>query len=153
MICGAILFMYPFIWMMSATLAPENEIGKLVLFPSKFLLKSYLQVIDKIPIGRAFLNSVFVTLSITAGVIVFGSMIGYALSRLQFRGRNIIFFVIIFTMTLPFQITLIPQYIIMVKFGWVDTYLALIVPYLINSFAIILFRQHYSICNNMVDIV
>ena len=124
MICGAILFMYPFIWMIGATLAPENEIGKLVLFPSKFLLKSYQQVIDKIPIGRAFLNSVFVTLSITAGVIVFGSMIGYALSRLQFRGRNIIFFVIIFTMTLPFQITLIPQYIIMVKFGWVDTYLA-----------------------------
>jgi len=152
MICGAILFMYPFIWMMSATLAPENEIGTLVLFPSKFLLKSYLQVIDKIPIGRAFLNSVFVTLSITAGVIVFGSMIGYALSRLQFHGRNIIFFVIIFTMTLPFQITLIPQYIIMVKFGWVDTYLALIVPYLINSFAIILFRQHFmSIPQDLID--
>jgi ABC-type glycerol-3-phosphate transport system permease component len=79
-------------------------------------------------------------------------MIGYALSRLQFRGRNIIFFIIIFTMTLPFQITLIPQYIIMVKFGWVDTYLALIVPYLINSFAIILFRQHFmSIPQDLID--
>ena len=56
-------------------------------------------------------------------------MVGYALSRLQFWGRNLIFYIIIFTMTLPFQITLIPQYILMVKFTWVDTYLSLMDNY------------------------
>jgi multiple sugar transport system permease protein len=149
---GAVLFMYPFVWMISATLAPETEIGKLVLLPSAFLLKSYEQVFDKIPIIRAFINSVVVTLSITTGVLVFSSMVGYALSRLEFHGRNLIFYIIIFTMTLPFQITLIPQYILMVKFGWIDTYLALIIPYMMNAFAIIMFRQHFmSIPQDLID--
>lgn len=152
LIIGAIIFMYPFVWMVSATLAPESEIGTLVLLPSEFLLHSYQQVFAKIPIARAFLNSLFVTLSITAGVLIFSSMVGYALSRLRFHGRNLIFYVIVFTMTLPFQITLIPQYILMVKFGWVDSYLALIVPYLINAFAIIMFRQHFlSIPQDLID--
>jgi multiple sugar transport system permease protein len=109
-------------------------------------------VIEKIPMGRAFLNSLFVSFSITAGVLVFGSMVGYALSRLRFRGRQLIFFVIIFTMTLPFQITLIPQYILMVKFGWVDSYLSLIIPYLMNAFAIIMFRQYFmNIPQDLID--
>ncbi|MGB5896012.1 MAG: carbohydrate ABC transporter permease, partial [Ignavibacteriaceae bacterium] len=86
------------------------------------------------------------------GVLIFGSMVGYALSRLEFRGRNLIFYIIIFTMTLPFQITLIPQYIIMVKLGWVDTYLALIVPYLMNALSIIMFRQYFkSIPQDLID--
>ncbi len=152
LLMGALLFMYPFIWMLSASLAPEMELGDLVLLPSTLTLKSYSEVIDKIPIGRAFLNSLLVSLSITGGVLVFGSMVGYALSRLRFRGRQLLFFVIIFTMTLPFQITLIPQYIIMVKFGWVDTYLALIIPYLMNALAIIMFRQYFmSIPQDLID--
>ena len=152
LVFGVVMFTYPFIWMVSASLAPENEIGKLVLFPSRFLLDSYRQVFNKIPIARALLNSIFVSSAITAGVLVFGSMVGYSLSRLQFRGRNLIFYIIIFTMTLPFQITLIPQYILMVKFGWVDTFLALIVPYLMNAFAIIMFRQHFmSIPGALID--
>ncbi len=152
LIIGAIIFTYPFGWMVSASLAPEGEIGKLVLLPSRFLLGSYQQVFEKIPILRAFFNSVLVSSTITLGVIVFGSMVGYSLARLDFRGRNLIFYLIIFTMTLPFQITLIPQYILMVEFRWVDTYLALIVPYLLNSFAIILFRQHFlSIPQDLLD--
>jgi ABC-type glycerol-3-phosphate transport system permease component len=107
---------------------------------------------DKIPIGRALLNSILVASSVTAGVLIFGSMVGYALSRLEFKGRNLIFYIIIFTMTLPFQITLIPQYIIMVKLGWVDTYLALIVPYLMNALSIIMFRQYFkSIPQDLID--
>jgi len=107
---------------------------------------------DKIPIGRALLNSILVASSVTAGVLIFGSMVGYALSRLEFKGRDLIFYVIIFTMTLPFQITLIPQYIIMVKLGWVDTYLALIIPYLMNALSIIMFRQYFkSIPQDLID--
>jgi multiple sugar transport system permease protein len=128
------------------------EISKLTFLPSHFTLDGYRQMIAKIPISRSFINSLIVSLSITGGVLVFGSMVGYALSRLEFRGRNLIFYVIVFTMTLPFQITLIPQYILMVKFGWVDTYLALIIPYLMNAFAIIMFRQYFqSIPKDLID--
>ncbi len=149
---GALIFLYPFLWMLIASIAPENQIGNLTFIPTKLTFNSYIQVFNKIPIGRAFLNSVFVSTSITAGVIIFGSMVGYALSRLEFKGRDLIFYIIIFTMTLPFQITLIPQYIIMVKFHWVDTYWALIVPYLMNALAIILFRQYFkSIPQSLLD--
>jgi ABC-type glycerol-3-phosphate transport system permease component len=138
--------------MITASLAPESEIGSLTLFPSEITFNSYEQMISKIPIGKAFINSMIVAISVTIGVLVFGSMVGYALSRLEFRGRDLIFYIVIFTMTLPFQITLIPQYIIMVKLGWVDTYLALIIPYLMNALAIIMFRQYFkSIPQDLID--
>ncbi len=152
LIVGSISFLYPFIWMLSASLAPENEISNLVLLPSGFTFGSYLQMFDKIPIGRAFINSMIVAGTITSGVLVFGSMVGYALSRLEFAGRNLIFYIIIFTMTLPFQITLIPQYILIVKFGWVDSFAGLIVPYLMNALAIIMFRQYFkTIPQDLID--
>lgn len=144
LVIGALTFIYPFIWMVSASLSPESEIGDLTLFPSVFTIQNYVQMVSKIPIGRALLNSIFVASVTTFGVLVFGSMIGYALSRLHFKGRNAIFLIIIFTMTLPFQITLIPNYILMVKFGWLNTYYALIVPYLVNAFSIIMFRQYFQ---------
>ncbi|RJP56365.1 MAG: carbohydrate ABC transporter permease [Ignavibacteriales bacterium] len=138
--------------MVMASLAPENEISILTLLPSSVSINSYTQMVDKIPIGRSLINSLIVASSVTAGVLIFGSMIGYALSRLEFKGRNTIFYIIIFTMTLPFQITLIPQYIIMVEFGWIDTYLALIVPYFINALGIIMFRQYFkSIPQSLID--
>jgi len=149
---SALIFVYPFYWMVVASLAPENEIGSLTLLPTSFSFSSYFQMFGKIPIGKSFINSMIVASSITTGVLVFGSMIGYALARMEFKGRNLIFYIIVFTMTLPFQITLIPQYIIMVKFGWVDTYLALIVPYLINTLGIIMFRQYFkTIPQSLID--
>ncbi len=152
LIFWTILFLYPFLWMLSATLRPEAEIGSFGIIPSKISLSSYITVFQKIPLGRAFLNSLLVASAITAGVIVLGSMIGYSLARLNFRGKKLIFGIILFTMTLPFQITLIPQYILMVKFQWTDSFLALIIPYLVNTFAIILFRQHFlTIPQDLVD--
>ncbi|MGB5849069.1 MAG: carbohydrate ABC transporter permease [Ignavibacteriaceae bacterium] len=152
LVFGALMFIYPFVWMITATLVPESDISDLTIMPSSISLNSYTQMFDKIPIGRALLNSILVASSVTIGVLIFGSMVGYALSRLEFKGRNLIFYIIIFTMTLPFQITLIPQYIIMVKLGWVDTYLALIVPYLMNALSIIMFRQYFkSIPQDLID--
>ncbi len=152
LIAGALIFLYPFIWMVVASLSPENQIGNLTFLPSKLTFDSYIQMLSKIPIERSFINSIFVSSAVTLGVLVFGSMVGYALSKLEFKGRDLIFYIIIFTMTLPFQITLIPQYILMVKFGWVDTYWALIVPYLMNALGIIMFRQYFkSIPQDLID--
>jgi len=152
LILGAVVFIYPFIWMLSASFAPEREIGNLVFLPDTFSMNSYSQVLDKIPVTRSLLNSLFVSLAITCAVILFGSMVGYALTHLEFKGKSLIFYVIIFTMTLPFQITLIPQYILMVRFHWVDTYLALIVPYAISGLSIIMFQQYFkSIPKDMID--
>jgi ABC-type glycerol-3-phosphate transport system permease component len=141
---ASIVFIYPFLWMLSATLRPESEIGGLNLLPSRLTLTSYAAVFQKIPLLRAFANSLFVSLSVVAAVLVLGSMTGFALSRLHFRGRNLIFLLVIFTMILPVQLILIPLYILMVKLGWVDTYLALIVPYGVNALSVLMFRQAFK---------
>ena len=147
-----VFFIYPFFWMASSTLRPEEEIGGFGLVPSRVTLEHYEEVFNKIPISRAFLNSLIVATSVTIGVLVFGSMVGYALSRLRFKGRNGIFLVILFTMALPFQITIIPLYVLMVKLHWVNTYLALIVPSMITGFSIILFRQYFmAIPQDLID--
>lgn len=141
---AALSFIYPFIWMIMASLSPEKDIGSLVLFPNDLTLENFEMMIAKIPIWRALFNSLFVSAINTGFSLVFGSMVGYALSRMEFKIRDLIFFILIFTMSLPFQITLIPNYVLMVKFGWIDTYLSLTVPFMINAFGIIMFRQAFK---------
>lgn len=85
LVFGALMFLYPFMWMITATLVPESEISSFSIIPSTITFNSYLQMFDKIPIGRALLNSILVASSVTAGVLIFGSMVGYALSRLEFK--------------------------------------------------------------------
>ncbi len=75
LVLGALLFIYPFFWMLMASLIPENQIGNFTLIPNSLSLNSYSQVVDKIPMGRSLLNSIFVSLSITAAVLVLGSMV------------------------------------------------------------------------------
>ena len=149
---AALSFLYPFYWMVLASLTPESQIGELGMAPLDLTFSNYTLMFSKIPIWRSLLNSTIVASLSTLGVLVFGSMTGYALAKLQFKGQNLLFFIIIFTMTLPFQITLIPNYILMVKFRWVDTLAALIIPALNNAFAILLFRQAFkSIPNDLID--
>ena len=140
---GAVIFAYPFLWMIASSLKPEAQIGGFGLYSPDFTLSNYAQVFTRIPIGRAFLNSIIVAITTTASVLVFGSMVGYALARLEFAGKSILYAVVLFTMTLPFQITLIPQYILMVKLGITDTYLALVAPTLMTALSIVLFRQFF----------
>ncbi len=152
LIIFALIFSYPFLWMLSATLKPEIEIGSLSLLSHNFSLDNYRVVFSKINVGRTFFNSIFVSLSVTASVIFFGSIVGYALARLRFFGKSLIINTILFTMVIPFQITMIPMYILMVKFGWIDTYLALIVPAMISTFGILLFRQFFlDIPQDLID--
>ncbi|MDK2976610.1 MAG: multiple sugar transport system permease protein [Candidatus Marinimicrobia bacterium] len=152
LIVGGLIFAYPFLWMISASFKPEIEISHVGLWSSNFTLNSYKAVVQKIPIWRALFNSLFVSSCVTLSVIFFGSIVGYALSRLRFFGRDFILGVILFTMVIPFQITLIPMYILMVKFGWVDSYMALIVPGMISTFGILLFRQFFlDIPQDLID--
>jgi multiple sugar transport system permease protein len=142
-VAGLIVFAYPFLWMVAGSLKPEQEINTLGLWSGHFSISNYKTVLTKAPILRAFLNSVVVSLSVTASGVVVGSMVGYALARLRFIGRGALYLLIIFTMMIPFQITLIPQYILMVKLGLTDTYLSLIAPTMMSAFSIVLFRQFF----------
>jgi multiple sugar transport system permease protein len=141
---AAITFIYPFIWMIGASLAPLHEVGNMNFWPKHPTLDNFRMMIGKIPIGRSLVNSLLVAVLTTSLVLLTGSTVGYALAKLQFRGRQLIFYVIVFTMSLPFQITLIPNYITMVNLRLVDTYLALVIPFAVSAFAILMFRQAFQ---------
>ena len=152
LLAGAVVFAYPFLWMFAGSFKPELEIANLWLGSHNASLHNYRLVLSKIPLGRAFLNSLFVSASTAASVVLFGSMVGYALARLDFRGKKTLYVLILFTMTIPFQITMIPQYILMVKLGITDTYLALIVPTMMSAFSIVVFRQFFmSLPQALID--
>jgi len=144
LLLAAFSFIYPFIWMIGASFAPMNEIGGMSFWPSHPTWGNFISMLDKIPIGRSLVNSLLVALTTTAVVIITGSMVGYALAKLRFAGRQLIFYVIVFTMSLPFQITLIPNYITIVRLHLVDTLPALIIPFSVSAFAILMFRQAFQ---------
>ncbi|MDZ7373771.1 MAG: carbohydrate ABC transporter permease [candidate division KSB1 bacterium] len=149
---GAVVFAYPFVWMAVSSLKPEMEITNLALWSPNLGLHNYAQVIRKIPVLRAFVNSVLVSTLVTGSVLVFSSMGGYALAKLRFRGSSVLIAVILFTMMVPMHVTLIPSYILMVKLRWTDTYLALIVPFAVSGFAVLVFRQFFlSVPTDLID--
>lgn len=141
---AALSFIYPFIWMLAASLTPAHEIFDINFLPRHPTLKNIILLLKTIPIGRSFLNSVFVACCTTVLVLITGSTVGYALGRMRFRGRSLVFYIIIFTMSLPFQVTLIPNYITIVHLRLVDSFLALIIPFSVSAFAILLFRQAFQ---------
>jgi len=144
LLIAALSFIYPFIWMMGAAFSPSHDIGKMTLWPAHPTWANFRSMIEKIPIGRSLINSLLVAAFTTSLVLMTGSTVGYALAKMQFRGRQLIFYIIVFTMSLPFQVTLIPNYITMVNLHLVDTFLALIIPFAVSAFAILMFRQAFQ---------
>lgn len=141
---AALTFIYPFLWMIGASFASMQEIGKMNLWPDHPSWKNFKTMIDKIPIWRSLFNSLLVAAFTTSLVSFTGSVVGYALAKMRFKGRQLIFYIIVFTMSLPFQVTLIPNYITIVNLRLVDTYLGLIIPFAVSAFGILMFRQAFQ---------
>jgi multiple sugar transport system permease protein len=149
---AALTFIYPFLWMASTTFKPLAEIGTLALMPDRPTLDNYRTMWERAPFGRALFNSALVATTITVAVLVLGSITAYALARLHFRGRPWLNAVTLGILLVPGQLTLIPLYTLIVQLGWIDTYAALIVPYLFNATAILMLRQFFlQIPQSLVD--
>lgn len=152
LVLGTVIFAYPFVWMVLASFKPELEIGELAPFPSAWTTESYRLVFETIPLGSAFLNSVIVAVAVTTSVLVFGSMAAYALAKLKWRGRDTVFNVILFTMMVPFLVMLIPLYTLVVGFGWTDSLVGLVVPFMMNATAVLILRQSFlTIPSELLD--
>jgi multiple sugar transport system permease protein len=149
---AALTFIYPFLWMASSTFKPPIEVGTLALIPRHPTLDNYRTMWARAPFGRALLNSALVATTITASVLVLGSITAYAMARLQFRGRPALNVVTTAVLLVPGQLTLIPLYTLIVQLGWIDSYTALIVPYLFNATAILMLRQFFlQIPQSLID--
>ena len=149
---AALTFIYPFLWMAATTFRPPEELGLPGLWPGEPTLDNYRAMWARGPFGRALLNSVLVATTITLAVLVTGSMTAYALARLRFPGRRALELVTTAVLLVPGQLTLIPLYTLMVRLGWVDSYAALIVPYVGNATAVLVLRQFFlQIPQSLVD--
>jgi multiple sugar transport system permease protein len=149
---AALTFIYPFLWMASATFKPLAEVGTIALFPEHATFDNYRTMWARAPFGRALLNSMFVAGTITLSVLVFGSISAYAMARLRFHGRPVLNAATMGVLLIPGQLTLIPMYTLIVQLGLVDTYAALILPYLFNATAILMMRQFFmQIPQSLID--
>lgn len=149
---GAISFLLPFLFMVGTAFKGPRELYSLNFVPAAPTVENFQAVFTQIPIGRAVLNSVFSYGLITVSVLLFSSIVGYALSRLHFFGREFIFNVILLTMMIPGQLVLIPLYLLIVRFGWTDSYQALVVPGMVSAFGIFMFRQTFrTIPQDLID--
>jgi len=142
---GSLSMVAPFLWMLSTSLKALPDVfawpPRIVPVPPRW--QNYLDVFTRVPFGRYFLNTVFVSAMRVGGTIVTSAMAGYAFARMRFRGRTALFLVYLGTMMVPGQVTMIPSFIIMRLLGWIDTYRGLIVPGLFSVFGTFLMRQHF----------
>ena len=149
---AALTFVFPFLWMAATTFKPPAEVGSLALVPDHPTLDNYRRMWERAPFGRALVNSTLVATTITAAVLLFSSMTAYAMARLRFRGRRWLELATTAVLLVPGQLTLIPLYTLVVQLGWVDTYAALVVPYVCNATAILMLRQFFvQVPQSLVD--
>jgi multiple sugar transport system permease protein len=149
---GAVIMVFPFVWMFLTSLKPLPEIYTLNWWPRNPTLANYYAVLQTYPFGRWFLNSVVVAIITTISMVLLSSVTGYALAKLDFPGKRIIFVGILATMFIPTELLVIPWYSMSVQWNWVDTYWGILFPGLIHAFGVFLMRQFFfSVPNDLLD--
>jgi multiple sugar transport system permease protein len=141
----ALVFIGPFLWMLSSSLKPHSEIftNPPTLISQNFSFDNYREVFRQEPFERYMFNSFFVAITVTLIALLLHAMAGYALARLDFPGKRIIFMIILSTLMVPFYAILIPLALLVKELGWINTYLALIVPSIPHAFGIFWLRQFF----------
>jgi multiple sugar transport system permease protein len=143
---GALLFVFPFYYMLIGSFQTEPNTGLtgLVPDPGNLTLHNYSQIDQSINLGRTLLNSGIFTGGVLLCTVVFGLLAGYALAVLQFRGKGAVFACVMLIIVVPFQLLTIPLYVLIVRdYGLADNYLGMILPFAINSTAVFVFRQFF----------
>lgn len=145
LILGGITMLSPFVWMLSTSFKEPGTVFSLPLqwIPRPLVLSHYLDIWRVVPFGRFFLNSVAVAVCVTLGHVLTSAWAAYAFARLRFPGRERLFFAYIATMMIPGSVTMIPVFILMKVFGWIDRYHALIIPALFGAYGTFLLRQFF----------
>lgn len=143
---GAFAFIFPFYYMVAGALQPEPDPGISGAFPNpgELSLANFQAINERVPLLRALLNSAIYTGGVIFGTLTIGILAGYALSQLEWRGRELVITIVLLTLIVPFQLLMIPLYVMIVRnWGLGDTYLGMILPFLVNSTAVFIFRQFF----------
>ena len=144
----------PFYWMVSCSLKTNENMFLMPpqWFPHPINWTAYGDAWKAQDFTRYFLNTTFIAVAITFGNLLLGSLAGYSLSKFRYFGRGVLFLLILSTMMLPLEVTMVPLFLIVKKFGWPNTYEALIVPFIVEGFGVFLMRQYLqSIPNELIE--
>jgi multiple sugar transport system permease protein len=141
---GAAVFVFPFYYMVVISLKTQPDVGLAAAVPSGLSLQNYGAINDAINLGRTLASSGIFTGGVLLLTLVFGLLAGYALALLNWRGKNTVYYGMLLVLILPFQLLIIPLYVLMARnFGLGDSYLGMILPFAINSAAVFIFRQFF----------
>ncbi|MCD8022425.1 MAG: carbohydrate ABC transporter permease [Lachnospiraceae bacterium] len=146
LILGALFTLLPFFWMISSALKTSSEIVKIppTLLPSVPQFVNFITAWQAAPFARYLLNTIIVTFFTTIGVVVTSVLSAFAFSRLKFPGKNLVFSLFLATLMIPGEMLIVTNYITITKLHWIDTYQAMIVPWISNVFYIYLLTQFFS---------
>ncbi len=144
LIFGSIIMLIPFYWMLTTSVKTPLEALRFppTWLPQHFRFDNYLEVFRQIPLLRYLGNTVLITTLSILGILLTGIPAAYAFGRLRFPLREMLFMGFLALMMIPLPVYLVPSYMILYKLGWIDTYAAMIVPWIVNIFSIFLLRQH-----------
>lgn len=140
-----VIFLLPFVWSISTSLKPMSDLFQVVpkLIPSQIRWQNYADVLDVVPFARMYANTIIVTVARVIGQVFLASLAAFAFSRLQFPGRDALFFLLLAGLMVPQQVLVIPNYALMRELGWLDSFQGLIVPLLFSAFGTFLLRQFF----------
>ncbi|TFD72334.1 carbohydrate ABC transporter permease [Cryobacterium gelidum] len=143
---GAFVFLFPFYYMLIGSLqaSPDTSVAGAFPNPANLSLENYTEINDRISLLIGLMNSGIFTGGVILCTVVFGLLVGYALAQMQFRGRGVVFGMMLLVQMIPFQLLLIPLYVMIARdYGLADSYLGMILPFAINSTAVFVFRQYF----------
>jgi multiple sugar transport system permease protein len=143
---GLVVMLAPFLWMVLGSFKPEAELQRVppTWWPETPSLGNYRQLFDRLDFPRFFANSVLVAVAVTAGNLVFCSMVGYALAKLDFAGKRLLFGLVLAMLMVPGVVTFVPLFVLVSNLGLVNTYPGLILPFLVTPLGVFLMRQFIS---------
>lgn len=143
LLIGLLVMVAPFVWMLLGSFRSTPELRQFptALFPREWTLENYTNILTRENFTRYFFNSTVVAVAITVGNLLFCSMVGYALAKLQFPGKRILFALVLVTLMVPGVVTFMPLFVLVSNLGLVNTHAALILPFLAGAFGVFLMRQ------------
>ncbi len=154
LIAGAVWALFPFLWMVMSSLKGYAEASAAEsFFPTRWLFSNYVEAWKEVGFfPQYFANTLFMAIATVAGVLVTSTLAAYAFARMEFPGRDVLFIVLLATMMIPFEVTLIPNFILIRNLRWADQYQALIIPWTASAFSVFLLRQFFtSIPSDLYD--
>ena len=153
-IISVFVILMPFAWMVSISFRPDDQVMKMPprLLGGKFTTSTYTDFLERYDFFRIFFNSVFVSIVPAIVATLSSALAGYGFAKYDFKGKNILFLALMATIMIPIFVILVPLYLIIIDLEWIDSYNALIIPFLANPFGIFLMRQFiYSVPNDLIN--